>query len=60
MSKSENGLELFVRMQYFMAYNHHIHKPKIGGLELFIRMQYFMVYNHHIYKPKIGGVRTIC
>ena len=43
-------------MQYFMAYNHHIYKPKICGLELFIRMQYFMAYNHHIYKPKICGL----
>ena len=42
-------------MQYFMVYNYHIDKPKIGGLELFITMQYFMAYNHLIYKPKIGG-----
>ena len=50
------GLELFIRMQYFMSYNHHIYKPKILGLELFIRMQYFMAYNHLIYKPKICGL----
>ena len=36
------GLELFIRMQYFMTYNYHIYKPKICGLELFIRIQYFM------------------